>query len=250
MKEITKNLAMLVVTGLLITGMLSQVALSIASQDEQEPAKDAQTVTATGTAAVRADPDRAYVVLGVETQSGTAAAAQNATDSIATAIRTALENIGIAGTDIRTEGMSMRPAYMPGSTGYQVIGYIASQTMKVTVTDISKLDNVIDTAMNNGANRLDYVGFFPSDTRQAELKRQALENAVRDARAQAEAVATELGMKIGKVVKVTEITYTPAKTVQTRIAGSSMIPGTGTPVHIEPRTIEASVTVSVEFTLE
>src|SRR5947209_14425697 len=122
----------------------------------QDPAKLAHIVRASGEATVTAKPDRAQVTIGVLSQAPTAqaAAAQNAaqTTEVLNAMKGALGGNG----EVKTAEYSISPDYQYSRDGSspKVIGYNASNSVLVTVDDLSLVGKIIDTATHAGANNI------------------------------------------------------------------------------------------------
>ena len=200
-------------------------------------------IRTTGEATVTVRPDRAMIDVGVVTQAGTSQAAvtQNAQKLEATLAR--LRQMLGAGADIKTISYSVTPNYQYPREGGQptITGYTATNIVRVTLDDLTKVGNVIDTATQGGANQIQNLRFTLKD--ESPVKAQALREAAVKARASAQALASALDMTVVRVLSVVE-------------AGSPVIPirdvafakaeGASTP--IEPGTIE--VTASVTFTVE
>jgi uncharacterized protein len=214
---------------------------SLSAQDAA--AKMPPHIRTTGEATVTARPDRAMIDVGVVTQADTSQAAvtQNAQKLETTLAR--LRQLLGAGADIKTISYSVTPNYQYPREGGQptITGYTATNIVRVTLDDLTKVGNVIDTATQGGANQIQNLRFTLKD--ESTVKAQALREAAVKARASAQALASALNMTIVRVLSVVE-------------AGSPVIPirdvafakaeGASTP--IEPGTIEvtASVTLTVE----
>ncbi|HLD47550.1 MAG TPA: SIMPL domain-containing protein, partial [Desulfobaccales bacterium] len=135
---------------------------------------------------VMATPDLARLILEVETQAATAAAAgqENAkqTNALLAAVKPAL------GPDdkLRTLGYRLQPvhAYKDKSSPPEIKGYRAANQLEVKILDVARMGPVIDTAMKNGATRVN--GPYWSHSRLEELQRQAAVNALERARRLAE----------------------------------------------------------------
>jgi uncharacterized protein YggE len=202
-------------------------------------AQTAGTVQATGSASVNANPDQATLTVGVVTQGATAqdAAQQNA--SLATAVQNAIRSVlGTNGT-VQTIAYSVTPRYN-NSQPAAIIGYTASNTVLVTMYDISKIGTMIDTANQAGANNVGGVNFGLRNS--DPFVQTALGQAAKQALTHAGAIAAGLGAKTGAVISAQEgVSYSP-------IAVSA--PGAGatpTPIQTGLVTVSASVTVNVQL---
>jgi len=172
---------------------------------QQVPAADHRSyVMATGEARVPMKPDRAMIDVGVVTQASTAVAAgaQNAkqTDAVLAELRKM-----VTGSDaLKTTGYSVNPNYQtprPGGTP-TISGYTASNTVQVTLDDLTQVGKVIDAVLQSGANTLQSLQFGLKNPQAAHA--QALREAGARARANAEAIAAGLGVRVVRVLSAEE----------------------------------------------
>lgn len=207
----------------------------------QEPAaKLPPHVRTTGEATVTARPDRALIDVGVITQAGTsqAAVAQNAQKLDSTLAR--LRQLLGAGADIKTVSYSVTPNYRYPREGGEptIAGYTATNTVRVTLDDLTKVGSVIDAAAQAGSNNIQNLRFTLKD--EASIKAQALREAAIKARASAQALASALDMKLVRVLSVVE---SGSPVVPFRDVAFAKAEAASTP--IEPGTIEVSASVSL-----
>ena len=164
---------------------------------------DAPTVTVNGSAQVSVATDHAIIHLGVRTKSETPTEAQAENKQRTEAVMKALiGECGIAEDKIATSSFSIytQSEWVEG-TGEEKQYYQVTHQLSVTVSDIDKAGAVIDTAVEAGANIIDYVSFESSSMKEAYEK--ALREAVADAKHKAELIAEASGMKLGDLVSIT-----------------------------------------------
>ncbi|MCD4840754.1 MAG: SIMPL domain-containing protein [Methanosarcinales archaeon] len=157
--------------------------------------------SSTGTVTV--SPDKAVVYLGVQTQSADATTAQQENAEKMDRIIAALKDAGIAEDDMETSGYSMYPMRSYEAEEPTITGYVVSNRLMVTVTDVDKVGDIIDTAVNAGANEVQSVSFTLSDDARQDARSQALENAVEAARSDADTLAEILDVTLLGPVEVT-----------------------------------------------
>lgn len=219
------------------------VVACVASAEDKPPLK---VVRVTGTAEVKAVPDRAVIDLGVEKQSRSASAAKSAEDLAARKILAALRAEGIDDKDIQTTYLSLRPETVYDKK-VRLSYFVAEQTLTVTVRDLTKLDALLESLIHGGGNRIDSIGYETGDLR--KYRDQARDLAVKAAREKAQALAAALGQEIGRaqyIEEVPENTYVGASNVSFYYNGSperSRAPATAAGRN----TISASVIVSFEL---
>jgi hypothetical protein len=157
-------------------------------------------LTVVGDGQARGEPDVAYVSAGVQTQAQTAGAAQDANTKAMTDVLAKLKGMGIAANDIRTSGVSLHPVY--DRQPNQVTGYVANNSVTVTVQDVTRAGAVLDAAITSGANQSAGVQFGFKDD--APLRRQAAEAAVKAARVRADAIAAAAGLRVTGIISIVD----------------------------------------------
>jgi uncharacterized protein YggE len=200
------------------------------------------SITAVGTASVSVAPDLARVDVGVFTQGATAQDASTANASQASTIITALQALLGGGANIKTINYSLSPVYNnpPPGQNATIIGYSVSNTVEITLTDLSKIGKTIDTAIQSGANRVQGISFDLQDRNPPTA--QALKAAAINARAQADAIAAGLNVHTGAVLHASEGVNTSTPVVGLGAAAPT------TPVQTGLVVIQASVTLEVALT--
>jgi hypothetical protein len=209
------------------------------------PAQAAETIekliTVTGEATVAAAPDAASIRIGVSSQGKTARAANDANVRDMTVVIAAIKESGVADKDIQTTSLSLQPQYDPNKTGAaRLIGFQANNQITVKIRDIGQLPNILDRAISAGANEMSGIEFVVSE--QSKLLDKARADAIADARRKAELYAGAAGMKVGRVMAISEEgTTAPPRTFQAMRAGAAVVaPG--------EQMLRAVVTVSYELT--
>lgn len=151
-------------------------------------------------------PNNASVDLGIVSNDAKSVDdAQSQINTVNNAIVAALSQIGIQKTDIKTSNYSIMPSYDYSKGGNGTItGYNGSATITVKVKDTSKLSDVITAATKAGANQV--MGTNYSVDSPEKYREQARNNAIANAKEQAQKLATELGIRLGKVNNIVEAT--------------------------------------------
>ena len=139
---------------------------------------------------VKARPDLARVMLGIEGYGDDALLAQGAVNGQADLVARRLRQLGVDKDGIRTVSVDLIPVSRPGEwpEGTRVVGFRGAQTLEVTVADLADLGPVLDGAVQAGVSTVQSIrlGF----RNEADYQRRALDLAVKDARIRAEAVAS------------------------------------------------------------
>ncbi|MDQ3512015.1 MAG: SIMPL domain-containing protein [Pseudomonadota bacterium] len=193
---------------LLIAGLAATVAAS-AQSPLVPPAGVSQTangstlLSVSAQAEARRVPDIASVSTGVVVQAPDASDAMRANAEQMTRVIAAIRKAGIAERDIQTSGINLNPQYRYADDQPPVItGYQASNTVQVTVRDLARLGSTLDALVAVGANQINGPSLDVDDKQSAydEARRSALEKAQQRARMYADA----LGMKVRRIVSISE----------------------------------------------
>jgi len=203
-------------------------------------------ISASAEATVTVKPDQAQLSMAVVTQAATSqeAGARNAqeTDKLLTALKQALGS----GGEFKTSGYWINPQYNGSPRdNNRVTQYVAQNSVEVTIQDLSIVSRVIDAAVRAGANNISALRFSVKDEEGA--KTAALVQATSSARDKAAAMAKALGLRVRRVLSVTD---TEAPGVAPLLMESrAAMPGTGgaqTPVEPGMLDVRSRVTVTVE----
>jgi hypothetical protein len=157
-------------------------------------------VTVVGQGEVKGQPDMATVQIGVETEAPTARDALAKNTEQAQALQSRLKELGVAEKDIKTSNFSVYPTY--GADGRQITGYHVSNSVTATIRDLGGAGTLLDQVVQAGANSINSISFGVADPK--ALLNQAREQAMQDAKAQAETLAKAGGAAVGEVLVISE----------------------------------------------
>lgn len=157
-------------------------------------------------------PDLALFTAGVASTGQTAGDALSANAERMSRVVAALRRAGIAERDIQTSNLSLDPVYadlsrQPGDAANQpqeprIVGYRASNTVSVRQRAVEQYGKVIDTLVASGANQIGGPAFQMDDA-DAALDESRVD-AVRRARARAELYARAAGLRVLRIVSISE----------------------------------------------
>jgi uncharacterized protein YggE len=157
----------------------------------------------TATGEVTRVPDIAVISAGVVSRSTTASAALQDSASRMQRVLAALKRAGVEDRDIQTSNVNLNPEYRyPENQSPQLVGYTASNTVTVRFRDIRSSGKILDALVAEGANQINGPN-LTIDKPEAALD-EARANAVAIGRARAEAYAHSLGLRVVRVVSVSE----------------------------------------------
>jgi len=260
-------LAGILAAGLLGAAIATQVQSAAAqAQDVKEDKDDrkwSSTVTTSGTATTTVDPDKFSVTVGVETNGTTAEEAVSANADLAAQVITALRDLGIAEEDIATSSYSVYPVYEqraaaeacimiypppPECVPRQTItGYRASSSLTVTLDADGQIDagEVIDAAVESGANTVSGAYYFLSSELQQQVRDELIADAIANARHRADIAAEAVEMEVSGVQSINlNDVYFPVMYRESAVFASA------SPTQILPGQQEVSMSVSVTFFIQ
>jgi hypothetical protein len=205
-----------------------------------------QSIRVTGEATVTAHPDQVEIDIGVTTRAGSAqrVAADNA-QKTARVVAELNELVGASGTT-RTIGYSVHPEYRHPEEGREpeISGYVATHVVRVTMSELDRVGDLIDRALRAGANRVRRVQFTLKD--EHAVHAQALRQAAARARSDAEALASALGVKIVRVLSAVEESAPVRPVVDAFRTAGLAAESTPTPVQLGTIDVDARVLLTVE----
>ena len=164
---------------------------------------DGTLLSVSANAEARRTPDIANVSTGVVTRAPDANGAMRANAEQMAKVVAAIKAAGVAERDIQTSGVNLNPDYRYAENQPPVItGYQASNTVNITVRDISRLGKLLDALVATGANQINGPTFDVDDKDGAYD--EARRSAIAKAQARAEMYAKALGQRVRRIVSISE----------------------------------------------
>lgn len=224
----------------ILAGLLSAAGLA---------AEEPHTLAVTGTAEVAVAPDICYLGFVVTTtHKQSAATAYRENNELMTRVSNAVKKLGIEPKDIQTRDFSLNPKYHWDRDSEQQVfdGYEVSHTLFVSLRDTDKASAVLDAGVGAGATRVSGVSFTVENPKKylADARLEAL----RAARAKAEAMAETAGVQLLKPISIVEqepnswMRYAAQANVAFEAAGRA-----GGEPALEPGQVKLTTTVHVTF---
>ncbi|MCU1433273.1 MAG: hypothetical protein JWP95_2378 [Actinotalea sp.] len=183
----------------------------LAQDDEETTNNQTRRITTSGAAEVRVVPSRVVLTFGVETFNPELAVAKRDNDSKASAIIALAKELGVAPKDVQTDYIFVEPVH----EGYddrragKFLHYLVRKTVVVLLRDTTKFENILSGALERGATHVLRVRFEVNNLKQHRDK--ARSDAIKAARDKAQALAGELGTKLGRVMSIQDYgSYDPA----------------------------------------
>ncbi len=205
-----------------------------------------RTVTVPGIGRVFAEPDMATVRLGVSVIGESAGSARSSAAKTMQAVLGAIDELGIARRDVRTELVSLNPVLdYQADGGPRVTGYQLSNSVTITLRDLARVGELIDAALGAGASTLDSLEFALADPE--PVQKQARSLALDDARARAATLAKGAEATLGQVLSVVE--GEPASGPIPYAGRAMALKAEDASTPVEGGTREISVSVIVTFAI-
>jgi len=214
-----------------------------ADQSAQQAQNDTITVGASGQ--VQAAADRAVVRVGVVATGDDIERVRSDLSSNASAMRSALNEMGIEDGQIRTAYYDISTNRRYGGAESEEPAYRAIHSFAITVEDPDTVGQVVDTAVTNGADEVDGIQFTLSADKREELRQEALTEAMNTARGEASTIAAAEDLSVSGVDRVSTTEY-GARPYAVETAALSADAGGGTSIDSGPVSVTASVTVVYE----
>ena len=205
-----------------------------------------ETLTANGQASINVEPDLASVYVRIESFKDTAEAAKNDNSAKVNAVMIALKKIDM---DAETTNYNIYPEYDWRNDERDITGYRATTNLKIKTEFFDDVGVIIDAVVNTGHATIDSINFELSDEREVEFKKQALAEASKDAREKAEAIASGMNVKLGKLVSVSssDFNYRPYPLYESAVSSGNLKEAVSTVV--EPQSLEVNANVNAVFSI-
>jgi len=163
-----------------------------------------RSVSVSGTAVVNVTPDRVLIQLGVQSNGRTPQLVEAANSATVYRVIKAIKKLGIDEKDIVTDRYVIDPIY-DDYDSLTIEGYRIYNMVAITLRDINKVNDVLISALNAGANQVVNVEFYLKDLR--KYRDQARELAMVAAGEKAQDLAEAAGAETGCILNISENTW-------------------------------------------
>jgi uncharacterized protein YggE len=224
------------------------MAWHAAASAQPAPPRAPTVLTLTVEGRTTRTPDIAEVSGGVVTTAPTASAAMAENAAKMNAVVAAVRKVGIAERDIQTTGLNLAPQYRYENNAPPVLtGYQATNTVNLRIRTIAKTGKLLDTLVGVGANQISGPNFRVEDSDGALDEARAA--AVKTAQARAELYAKATGLRVRRIVSLTEgggFEAGPRPMMMKAMAMDAAAP----PTPVAPGEVSLSVNLTVVYELE
>ena len=229
---------------LMAASMLATAASAMAAE------APLRLVSVTGSGEVKAQPDMAYVTLGVEARRPTLAAARTEVNAAIERVLALTRELKIDPKFVDSTRLQVQPDYRWDEKASQqvLLGYLVSRQVDVELRDLDRLGTLLEKSVSAGVNQVG--GARLDSSRRKELEREALAQAVDDARLNADALARAAGARLGPVQGISSTGTMPVPLYVDRAKSVAAAPmADAAEQSYQPSEMRFTANVSAQFEL-
>jgi uncharacterized protein len=191
----------------------------------------------------------AILHLTVMREAETARAALDEANAAMNEVIAAMREQGVAGRDLQTSGLSISPRYVYPDRGQdrtpRIVGYQVANSLTVRVREIERVGQILDLSVTMGVNQGGGIQLTNEDP--AATLEDARRSAVENARAKAETLADAAGLRLGRVLSISEQARQPEARPMAQPAMMRMEADASVPIETGENTFEVLVDMSFEI---
>jgi uncharacterized protein YggE len=180
-------------------GLLAVPLLLLSTATGSAQQSQARTISVEGNGSVVVTPDEVVFNLGIKTAHTELQKAKHENDGQARRLLSKLKDLGLTDRQIRTAAVSVSIQY-DREEDTKVTAYVVRRAYAIRLGDPKQVEAVIEAALTNGANETSTIRF--QSTQSAKHSAEARKIALRNAAQKAEAMARELGCKVGRPISI------------------------------------------------
>jgi len=211
------------------------------------------TITVADKGEVYAKPDLALTTFSVVTEKKTVSEAISENAKKMNAVIDFVKEQGVEDKDLKTISFNIHPRYeWYGVTQFYpqgrrvLVGYEVRQSLEVKIRDMEKIGDIIEGATDAGANEVGDLQFTVDNP--DELKKQARGQAIEKAKNKAEELASQLGVRLVRIVNFSESGVIPFYYGLQKAAGMGGGEEASAPaIETGENKIEVNVTITYEI---
>jgi len=216
-------------------------------------------ISTSATVTQQVAPDLLVIQVSVKTEGTNAKKSQQDNAVVSADLLSKLKALGLKDEDIQTSSYSVDPIYnstyvcdkVSNACSYNsvVTGYRTTNSLALSVKDLTKGGDIIDAASTAGTNQtfVDSVYFTLQDATQAAVSKALLKNASAEAKSEAQNIASGLGVSLGKVLSASQSSVYYQLPMNYRSLAMEAGGAAPAPTQLSPGQVEVSATVSTSF---
>ncbi|TAK67983.1 MAG: DUF541 domain-containing protein [Dehalococcoidia bacterium] len=246
----TRRIALITIAGVaLFVATVAATCGNTTTRVENTGPNQQTGITVSGEGKATGKPDVAMITLGVSRLADTVDAARNGAATSLDAMIKSMTGNGVSKDDIQTQQFNISPEY-DYTNGKQLLkGFRVTNVVTAKLRDINKTSTVVDDAITAGGNDVQVQNIAFTIDNPDDLKKQAREAAVADAKAKAQTLASATGVSVGEPISITEgVASMPP--IAYDIARGAAAPEAAPATPIEPGTQDVTITVSVTWSIQ
>ncbi len=215
-------------------------------------ARDARTISVVGEGEAWITPDQVELTVGIDVSEAKVELSKSKSDEAMRKILAVAKQFKIEPRDIQSDYIRVQPiqeeSFPRGAASNRTTVYNTRRDVRILLRDITAYENLITGIFNSGANNLHSVNFRSSaaDKLEADARLAALKNA----KSKAEAIAQQVGLKLGRPLSVNEGGREPGPAPMMTMALKEAYSGTSSSPTLAPGEIRVRQVLSVVYEAE
>jgi uncharacterized protein YggE len=227
--------------------VLISANLAAAKDREENP----RLISVTGEAKTEIVPDIVEVSLTVEVSDKNLNAAQKKNDEITAKLLQLAKTLGIDDKNVQTNYVNVQPVYDYSAVNNKpakpvLVSFSTQKGIQIKLTDISKLQELLEKSIESGLTRVDGINFTSSKLEQ--IKNDVQITAAKNAKKKAEDIAGALGVKVNKPYRIS-VGYSSPQAPRAMMM-SAKIASADAASTIAPGEVTITATVNADFEID
>lgn len=212
-KDRKSSVILKIIVSIFLLSLTALVLIYAQAKLDQSP----NTISITGKGEIYAKPDLALTSFSVVTEAKTVDEALTTNTEKMNAVIESMKTLEVEEKDLKTTSFNIQPRYewetdlssslWPQPRNRVLVGYEVTQSLQVKIRDLAKVGEIIKSATDAGSNQVGNLQFTIDD--EEGLKKQARELAIKDAKAKAKDLSSQLEVRLVKIVSFSESSASP-----------------------------------------
>lgn len=211
---------------------------------------DPRVIAVTGKGSFEREADWLRVSFSVVSQEqADVAKAREEVEQKSKSIAQALLKMGVGEADIRSQNFNVDSReHFNRQDCPEKVAPVVSRDIEVLVRNLGQYQKVLDALVNNGANRISHVSAELSN--QKTLEKEAMLQAMQDAKEQAKFLVEGLGAQLGPVHSIGDRQTNRGPQFEVMRAAGMQKDAGSEPYDFKPKPVEVNASIYVEYLIE